>query len=223
MEVQDLISGYPTLYHMAELGSWDNIQKHGLLSTTALLNLYGINGQQRVDIESRHRPKCVSISKNGMSDAIVRDQIPMDDNGLTRALDGTGLTPKDWYEILNRKTFFWTSKNRLHRLLNAKAYQDLEHDVLTVDTNSLVSTHQKNILLCPYNSGCTKPMPFKRDEGIFKSIGNYDPSVWKKKGRPDWDRVVELCVEGGVPDISKHVLSVDRMKGDKVLHNIYKK
>jgi hypothetical protein len=30
---------YPFLYHMAEADSWENISKHGLLSTSALLVL----------------------------------------------------------------------------------------------------------------------------------------------------------------------------------------
>lgn len=220
MQVEDLINGYPKLYHMAELGSWDNIQTFGLLSTSALLDLYGINGKQRVDIESTHRPGCISISKSGMADAVVRDQKPMDDKGLIRALKGSNLTPKDWYEILNRKTFFWTSKNRLHRLLNAKAYADFEHDVLTLDTRGLITAHANNVLLCPYNSGCTKPMPVPRDASIFKPIKDYDPLAWKT--RKDWDRIVEVCVEGGVPDVQKYVLSVDRMKGESIIKNIYK-
>ena len=42
MEIERLISRYPTLYHMAEDGSWESIQRHGLLSTSALLDRFEI-------------------------------------------------------------------------------------------------------------------------------------------------------------------------------------
>ena len=217
VEIESLISQYPRLYHMAERGSWNSIKKFGLLCTTALLDLYEVGGAFRHQIESEHRPESISIQKVGMADAVVRDQKPMSDSGLVRALPKT-MTPKDWYEILNRKTFFWTSENRLHRLLGAKAYSHLEHDVITIDTESLVSVHRDNVKLCPYNSGCTKPMPRERDESIFSSLADYDIEKWAS--RPRWDRIVELCVEGGVPDVNDHVVSVTRMKGKEIISRV---
>ena len=42
MTPEDMARKYPFLYHMAELSSWPSIQRHGLLSTSALLDLYEI-------------------------------------------------------------------------------------------------------------------------------------------------------------------------------------
>jgi hypothetical protein len=43
---------WPRLFHMAEAGSWLAIQRYGLLSTTALLDLFEITGDDRDSIES---------------------------------------------------------------------------------------------------------------------------------------------------------------------------
>ena len=54
-----------------------------------------------------------------------------------------GLKPEEWFAILNDRSFFWLSKTRLNKLLNARAYRDRPQTVLTVDTNSLVETHRE--------------------------------------------------------------------------------
>ena len=41
MTVDELLATYPRLWHMAMDGSWPSIEKRGLLSTSALLELYG--------------------------------------------------------------------------------------------------------------------------------------------------------------------------------------
>jgi hypothetical protein len=50
---EELVSIYPRLWHMAEDGSWPSIADNGLLSTSALLDLYGVSGKSRA--RSRHR------------------------------------------------------------------------------------------------------------------------------------------------------------------------
>ena len=52
---------YPRLYHMAESGSWCSVREHGLLSTSALLDLFEISGSKRREIESEWRPNIVPI------------------------------------------------------------------------------------------------------------------------------------------------------------------
>lgn len=217
-ELEELLSHCPRLFHMAEVGSWHSIQAHGLLSTTALLDAFSLSGAARHAIEAQRRPTNVLLQKPGRSPAVVRDQMPMDDAGLTRCLQD-GLTPEDWYRILNSKVFFWLTKDRLVRLLNAAAYRDKEHDVLEIDAKSLVQAHASQIWFCPINSGCTKPMPRARGHSTFARIEDYPYSTWKKK-RKKGERVVELAIDYIVPDIATHVRHVRRMKGEKVLSEI---
>ncbi len=62
MELDDLIRTFPRVHHMAHADSWDEIRRHGLLSTTALLDLFEIQEPERARIRSRRRPESVSSS-----------------------------------------------------------------------------------------------------------------------------------------------------------------
>ena len=218
-EVDELVAASPTLYHMAERGSWDSIRDQGLLSTTALLDTYGISGQQREAIERRHRNTSVPISAPGQPGAVIRDQLPMSDAGLVRALP-PGISPSDWYALLNSKVFFWLSKERLFRLINAKTYRNKEHDILEVDARSLITKHHEDIWLCPINSGCTKPFPHPRDASIFRRVNDYPYAHWSSR-RSATERVVELAVDYAVLDIAAHTKRVVAMKGDSIVKVLY--
>ncbi|WP_419912423.1 DUF7002 family protein [Hoeflea sp.] len=202
-ELQEVIADCPTLYHMAERGSWQSIRDRGLLSTSALLDLYGISGSQRTSIESMRRPDSVPLQADGLPTAVVRDQIPMTDDRLRQCLP-THLSPTDWYEILNTKVFFWLTRDRLHRLTGGRTYRFKSHDVLELDTKSLIDAHRDRIWLCPMNSGNTFPFPHPRDESTFSRIADYPYSTWRTKRRRG-ERIVELAVDHSVPDILQHV------------------
>ncbi len=218
-ELQELIDDCPTLYHMAEKGSWPAIAARGLLSTKALLDLYGVQGNEREKIEAAHRPASVRVGSPSNGFAVIRDQIPMSDGGLRRCLP-SGIVPADWYRLLNGKVFFWLTRARLMRLIGAAAYRATAHDVLEVDTATLIAAYRKSIWFCPMNSGCTKPMPHPRDMNTFLQISDYPYSTWRKK-RPRGERVVELAVDYSVPDILRFVRRVTEMKGATELSIIY--
>lgn len=214
-ELEELITDCPTLFHMAERGSWASIKERGLLSTSALLDLYTVQEPQRSKIEKGHRPSGIELQADGLPRAVVRDQIPMSDEGLRRCLP-EHLSPADWYALLNAKAFFWLTEDRLHRLTGAKAYRDREHDVLEIDSRSLISAHREAIWLCPINSGCTKPMPHPRDEAIFSRISDYPYQHWRSRRRKG-ERAVELAVDYSVPDIWSHVQRVIVKKGTEIV------
>lgn len=203
----EIVDRYPRLYHMAELGSWDSIRQHGLLSTSALLDLYQVKGDARFVLESQHRPKSVDITMEGLGTAVVRDQKPMSDKALKLALRD-GLTPRDWYETLNEKVFFWLEEQRLNTLLGARAYRNRRHTVMTVDTKHLLEKHCKNVVLAPINSGATvfKPQPRGRD--TFLPLDQYPFDEWNAKRRGN-QPIVELAVRHSVPDIADFIIRVD--------------
>jgi hypothetical protein len=61
-DADELVATYPRLYHMAEPGSWERIRRHGLLSTSALLDLIEVDGDLRRALDSARRPASVSIT-----------------------------------------------------------------------------------------------------------------------------------------------------------------
>lgn len=220
-ELAELLADCPALYHMAERGSWPSIQNAGLLSTTALLDRFAVLGEVRETIEAKRRPASVALERAGMARAVVRDQFPMDDKGLTRCLQDN-LSPADWYRLLNAKVFFWLTKDRLSRLLNAGLYRLAEHDVLTLDSAKLVAAYAQKIWLCPMNSGCTKPIPHPRGIATFRRIADYPYAAYRAK-RKRGERAVELAVDYAVPDIVKFVTKVVRMRGDTELEILFER
>jgi hypothetical protein len=209
MTTDELIKRYPILWHMAEDGAWPGIWQHGLLSTSALLDLHGITGDQRRQLESQRRPQSVILQRDGLPQAIVRDQKPMTDPALLQCLRD-GLTPRDWYRTLNAKIFFWVCHTRLQKMLQARAYRGTPQIVLTVDTASLYQAHGERVLLSPINSGATLRRPQPRGHSTFRHPTDFphDHILRQRRGR---DPVVEFVVEQGVPDIFEHLLIAERM------------
>ncbi len=209
MKEADLVNHFPRLWHMAEDGSFESIKKHGLLSTSALLDLYGITGRQRIALESQRRPESVIVSKAGLPNAIVRDQKPMTESALKKCL-AKDRSPQQWCEILNGRAFFWLSRDRLRGLLGARAYRGRPQTVLTVDTASLLEAHRDRIELSPLNSGATIYNPQPRGRDTFLPVKHY-PFDERRKTRPVDKSVVELVVRAGVPDISDHLIAAHRI------------
>lgn len=208
MDERDLIQHYPRLYHMAAPGSWESILSKGLLCTRQLLELFEVPSADFERINSCHRPESVRISNSRHGIATIRDQKPMSDAGLRRCLQD-GISPREWYERLNRMVFFWLSPERLARLLAARAYRDTPHEVLTLSTERLLELAGPRVLLSAINSGCTKPYPHSRGRTTFQSVRDYPFPVWRKK-RGIKDAVVELAVPDGVTNVKAAVLRVDR-------------
>jgi len=215
MTVDALVACYPKLYHMAERDTWPSIKVNGLLSTSAALDRMGIQGAQRRLLEREHRPEKVPIGPVGQQ-IVLRDQKPMPPDRIADALiDGT--TPQQWYKFLNGRVFMWAEERRLHGLLKARPYRKLEHDVLTIDTASLMAAYAPSVWLCRLNSGNTWPMPHPRGMADFLRIGAYP-----MKARVDKPQkaVVEVVVDDAIPDIANFVIEVRRMKGDVVLRQL---
>jgi hypothetical protein len=206
-ELEEFLKNSAKFYHMAEFESWPSIKERGLLSTTAILDLYGISGSERLAIEQTRRPASVTVKHSTLPPIVIRDQLPMTDDALKKCLLD-GLEPKDWYLLLNKRVFFWPSKERLLRLLGARAYRDKKHDVIEVDAKSLVDDFKHVIALSPINSGSTLFNPRLRGNGTFARIADYQYAA-----RPSTNRVAEIAIDHGIPDISKYARRVVQMTG----------
>ena len=213
-DLDEVLTGNPRLFHMAERGAWEGIRRNGLLSTSALLDLYGLHGPARFALESERRDRIVPLCAPGLPVAKLRDQLAMDDTGLRRCLQD-GMTPRQWYECLNAKVFFWLTRKRLDRLSGARPYRDGEREVLVLDARRLVTAYRDEVWLCPMNSGATKPMPHPRGRRTFSRIDDYPYDQ-----RPRNERVVELCVDGGITDVERFVKRVYVVKGKETVDEL---
>ena len=204
---------------MAEDGSWPSIQRHGLLSTSALLDRCRVSGPLRRKIESEILPGSRTVSHEGFGTAVIRDQRPLIRANLEKVLDGVSV--EQYCRLLNGKTFFWVTEARLNRLLGARLYKDKPHDVLTVDTRRLVRGCLDRITLSPINSGTVISQNGRRGRDTFRSIADYpyEERLRKRSAEP----LVELAVEYEVRNIRRHVVRVEIRHGPKTIETVWER
>ena len=92
-------------------------------------------------------------------------------------------------------------------MMGAGAYRGMRHDLIVVDTQSLLDLNEGEIRLSPMNSGATKPFPHPRSLHLFKSIADY-PFVERVKKYRLEGAIAEVCVLDRVEEIEACTLEV---------------
>lgn len=206
MTPEELAARHPLLYHVTEPGAWECIKKNGLLSTSCLLDLFDVKGVKRETIETKRRPTAVVLNHLRHGQVILNDNVPLSEQALAKCLDD-GLTPSEWIRILNARVFFWSSKENLSRLLNARLNRKRQREVMVVDTLSLAKVHGDRMELCPINSGATLRKPARRGLSTFTPLLSYNFNDWSRlRGRRD--EIREVTVQDQVVDIVQHTVDV---------------
>jgi hypothetical protein len=199
-----LAARYPRLYHMAEEGSWPSIRERGLLSTTALLDLFEIHGSERFALESRRRVKSVAIHHPEHGTAWIRDNLPINETVLRRTLEG--MTEEEYYRTLNGRVFFWVAIRRLDKLRNAPPYKQRLHDIVELDTAALLERYADRVELSHLNSGAVHPAAdYPRGADTFQPIATYP---WAERRAISSEPLVELTVPYAIPDVADFVIGI---------------
>jgi hypothetical protein len=195
------------IYHLAEAANWPSIQRHGLLSTSTLLDVIALPKDERERYEQQRRSDHTKLP----SGIQIRDQKPLPAQALVRCL--VGLAPSEWYQLLNRKVFFWLDVDRLNR--QRRACEPRPQIVLIVETERLLSQHAERIALSPINSGNARRKPAVRGKATFVPYAEWLESGWSSEAvglgtrqRADCHRPVELTVQESIQDIMKYVVDV---------------
>ncbi|WP_223297433.1 DUF7002 family protein [Catenulispora acidiphila] len=215
----ELINKYPVLYHMAEEGTWPSIQKRGLLSTQALVDLYNPEPAVKNSILGAVRRSSIALDNPVLGRTIIRDQRPL--KFLDKCLL-PGTSPQQFLDVLNGRVFFWLARHRLETLLSARLYRDKQQTVLHVDTGRLMERYGDEVELAPYNTGSMHiPNAPRRGKDVFVAVDDYPYDDWRVQRGSKGDAVVELTVPYAVPDISDMTLRVESWSGGDVVDVIY--
>lgn len=200
MNVGDLVRCYPRLFHLAEAGSWPAIARHGLLPARHLVATSSLAPGEQDAILAARRPRAVIVDHPELGRVVLRDQTPLRRHILEAVLED--MTAREWLDVLNERVFFWLRPERLGQLLSARRNRGRPHDVLVVDTRSLVAAHGSGIRLSAINSGATLyPGAPLRGRATFQAIEDYPYAEWRRRRGPG-SAIAELTVTGGVPDIA---------------------
>jgi hypothetical protein len=200
-----LAERWPQLFHLTEQDAWEAIRREGLLSTTALLDRFQITGQRRDAIEASRRRESIRITHPAHGDAWIHDNRPINAAALSRTL--VGMTEQEWYRELNRRVFFWLTRRRLERLLNAKLNRRRRLAVVVVDTRLLLEAYADRVERAHINTGAVRHTAnFPRGAGTFRRINDY-PLEERCRVAPR-EPIVELTVPYAIPDIERFVIEV---------------
>jgi hypothetical protein len=194
---------------MTASSSWPTIERHGLRSVTALLDLLYVDPDRRSAIELEQRRHTVRLSNPELGQFDIRDQKPLNIAKLERCL--TDMTVTEWLALLNRKVFFWPTAERVEDLLGAELYRHQEHLVLVIGTKSLVRIHEPGITLAPINTGAVLYNPPARGRNTLLPIDDYPYEYWRKKRSPS-KAIAEVAVDYAVPDVINHVVRIERRR-----------
>jgi hypothetical protein len=192
-------------FHLADAENWPSIERDGLYSTTALIARAGLIGGAALPF-TRYRGASMRLP----SGVVIRDQRPMPPEALRRCLDD-GLTPDDWYRLVNAKVFFWLDVARLNRHLAAcRARPQL---VVTVDLQALAARHGGRAFVTPFNVGNARRRPATRGHRSFVPLEAWLAARWASEARPgDAPRArshppAELAIDGAVPDLTELIVA----------------
>ncbi len=197
-------------YHMAEVANWPAIRRHGLHSAIALLDLAGVTGEERERLERCQRLTSAVLP----SGAQIRDQRPMPPEALARCL--IGMSPSEWYALINAHVFFWLDPARLNR--QRAACNSRPQVALTVDAEALAEAYAEHMALTPINTGNARRQPAKRGAATFVPYASWVASAWDSEAanlgtpiRPRSHPPAELTVTGSIPDVMRYVVAVQEL------------
>jgi len=180
---------------------WPSIQTHGLLSTTAVLDLAGVDGDERVRLEQCRRLENATLVTD-VGEFILRDQKPLNEAKLERCL--VDMTVAEWLRMLNGKVFLWPTRERCEQLLSAKAYRGHTHTIIEFDTARLLE--RQDVTVSPINSGAVLYDPPRRGSFTFTAIDRFPEDRYRKRGRRKM--IAEVAVDYAIPDAAESATRV---------------
>lgn len=204
-------SHFSHIYHLIDERNLKSIQTHGLLSAAQLLERSGLS-----EWINRHRSMEMQLT-NGV---VIRDQRPMPPNALAPCLMN-GITPSDWYALLNRRIFFWIDINRLNRQRLACTSPQY---IMTIDVKKLLVHYGQRTTVTPINTGNARRVPARRSLESFVPYDIWVDSGWKSesealgtKPRSLSHKPVELTITDAVPNIFDFVTDLCRLEPNEML------
>jgi hypothetical protein len=187
MDPTAFASEHPRLYHVALARNSRLIARHGLRSTTVLLNLADTSqASRRASLESARRGSVAELQLADGTKVYLRDHLPISDKQLRRLLE-PGMTLEEWYRLLSARLFFWVSLESAMEF--ASSYVEHDQVLYAFDTARLLAAHEPRVAVSRINSGTTRGN-VPRGKSTFVRLQEATAKM----------KPVELTVEGELPD-----------------------
>lgn len=203
------------VYHLAEEANWLSIEEHGLLPAETLISSALPAEPDGFGLVRAQRPRHTVLSTG----VHIRDQKPMPAKALASCL--VGLTPPEWYALINAHVFFWFDPARLNR--QRGACRARPQVVAIVRTAELLEQFAPVIFLTPFNVGYALRKPARRCEASLVPYNVWSSSRWLTetqatgcKPRSRKHPPAELLVRGPIPRFERLVKSLVKLAAGKL-------
>jgi hypothetical protein len=145
---------HPVLFHVTERASVPSIRRHGLLSASALCQLFEVPAGRRSALLDANRERYELIEHPQHGSTVLRRQLMRDHAMLTRLAPGMG--PPAWRRFINGMVFFVVDEARAARLRDYD--REREQVILAWGTSALMDAGAE-LLACRYNNGMMDRTP----------------------------------------------------------------
>ena len=187
---EEFADSYPALFHILLAQDMGQVMRHGLLSTSALLDRCKVNGEQRFNIESCPRPRSVRISHSVHGEFLINNQAPINAAALSKCL--IDLSPEQWCRSLNRRVFFWPTRDRLEKHMGARLTAGRPKLVFSFETRSVFDVLEFDFFeFSAINSGNMMRKAAVRGSSTFLKASDY-PFQERRKRRGLVDAIAEV-------------------------------
>lgn len=203
------VERYPHLFHLAHGDAWPGLQRHGLLTSEQLTDLFKVSGRTLSSLLSQRRAESIQIKHWRHGSAVLRDQKPVRMEALPTVLTD-GMTPAEWLLLLNQHVFLFPTDATATAMYGTYRQEPLV--VLTLSSESLLRAHPENIRLTAINTGYFMRRPARRGRETFQPIHSFDRPL---------SGVKEVAVQGGIPDLMDHLVKAERHWPDGALESLF--
>lgn len=190
------------VYHLTFASNGPLIARHGLHAAATLLKHAGVDEPAANTFRSQ-----TTTLPSGI---LLRNQRPMPPKALFQCLDPP-LTPRDWYELVNVRIFFWLDRDRVLRHWAASRGTPLV--CYTVSTARLLERHAPFVELSPFNTGNALRRAARRGHRTFVPLVDWMRLGWNTEALPGAvprspsHKPVELTVRRSIPDFLSLVVN----------------
>lgn len=205
MDYDAFLAKYQQLWHVTDGGAWPTLQRHGLLSTARLVELFGLPDADTVLSTKREEPIVLEDPEIGR--AVLRDQSQLSEKKLEAALTD-GLTVADWLRKMNGLVPLYADRAARDKMLATYAGQDSL--VVTLNARSLLDHYGVWFKVTAINTGSSYYGSGSRGNSTFLSVQRYDPK------RP----IREVVIDAAIPDLMDHVSRVELHRADGTVERL---
>ena len=139
MDVAQLCSRFPKLWHVTFAGGWNGMQQQGLLRA---VDVDPIGSQElRLDVKRIRTPAGTVTLRNQ-----IRSRIDPTPN-----LDG--VTPSQWWRLINGRVYFFCRRAQAEVLTQSYLQQNFDQEVIEFDTQSLLEQLNAQVEITTVNAG----------------------------------------------------------------------